>query len=68
MIHKNKICKKCEKPIKGILYKCCECEEYYLCEKCEEMNYIDKLHPHYFIKIRKNKIKHNIDETKKNSK
>jgi hypothetical protein len=64
MIHKNKICKKCENPIKGILYKCCECEEYYLCEKCEEMNYIDKLHPHYFIKIRKNKIKYNIDEKK----
>ena len=64
MIHKNKICKKCENPIKGILYKSCECEEYYLCEKCEEMNYIDKLHPHYFIKIRKNKIKYNINEIK----
>ena len=32
------------------------------------MNYIDKLHPHYFIKIRKNKIKYNIDEKKKNPK
>ena len=55
IIHKDIICRKCGlNPIKGILYKCSDCEEYYLCEKCEEINYIDKLHPHYFIKIRKN--------------
>ncbi len=55
IIHKDIICRKCGvNPIKGILYKCSDCGEYYLCEKCEEINYIDKLHPHYFIKIRKN--------------
>ena len=26
------------------------------------MNYSDKYHPHFFIKIRKNKIKYNIDK------
>ena len=55
--HYNKTCKKCNKsPIKGILYKCSECNiDYYLCEKCELKNYIDKEHPHDFIKIRKEK-------------
>ena len=53
--HYNKTCKKCHKsPIEGILYKCSECNvDYYLCEKCELKNYIDKQHPHDFIKIRK---------------
>ena len=53
--HYNKTCKKCHKsPIEGILYKCSEChDDYYLCEKCELKNYIDKQHPHDFIKIRK---------------
>ncbi len=56
--HYNKTCKKCNKsPIEGILYKCSECnDDYYLCEKCELKNYIDKEHPHDFIKIRKEKI------------
>ena len=50
----NKKCKKCGESIKGILYECSKCEGYYLCEKCEEINYLDKNHSHNFIKIRKN--------------
>ncbi len=61
--HNNKKCKKCgEDPIEGILYKCSECREYYLCEKCEQINYFDKSHIHNFIKIRKPSIKYNIEQ------
>ena len=61
-IHYGKICKKCNKnPIKGILYKCCECKDYYLCEKCEEINFLYGNHPHNFIKIRKNSSSYEID-------
>ena len=57
--------KKCgDFPIKGILYECSKCKGYYLCEKCEEINYIDKKHPHNFIKIRKEKKKYEIGEKK----
>ncbi len=61
----NKKCLKCGVfPIKGILYECSECKGYFLCEKCEEKNYIDKIHQHNFIKIRKNISKYEIVETK----
>ena len=61
--HYNKKCKKCgEEPIEGILYKCSECKEYYLCEKCEQINYLDKSHIHNFIKIRKPSNKYNIEQ------
>jgi hypothetical protein len=61
----NKRCKQCEEyPIKGILYECSKCEGYYLCEKCEELNYLNKNHQHYFIKIRDVSSKDKIDEKK----
>ena len=50
--HINKKCKKCgEDPIEGILYKCSEYTEYYLCEKCEQINYFDESHIHNFPSI-----------------
>ena len=64
--HHNKKCEKCGKnPIEGILYKCSECKEYYLCEKCEDKNFFDKSHPHNFIKIRKSFKKYEIDSNNK---
>ncbi len=54
IIHFNKKCNKCQdNPIKGILYQCSHCNDYYLCEQCEQINYLDKIHPYNFIKIRK---------------
>ena len=32
-------------------YKCSKCENYNLCEKCEEKNENMQNHSHYFIKI-----------------
>ena len=57
-IHFNKKCQNCEKnPIKGNLFKCANCVDYYLCEICEQKNFISKFHPHNnFIKIRKNNL------------
>jgi hypothetical protein len=47
---------KCERcflePIIGYRYKCSICNDYNLCEKCEENNASSNLHPHNFIKIR----------------
>ena len=57
-IKHNKECRKCgQNPIIGILYKCSECKDFYLCDKCEQKNFIDKIHPHDFIKIRKSSKK-----------
>jgi len=54
VIHKEIKCNKCEmNPIVGIRYKCADCNDYNLCEKCEEENFINNVHPHNFIKIRK---------------
>ena len=61
-VHHGKICNKCYKnPIKGILYKCCVCNDYNLCEKCEEINFLYGNHPHHFIKIRKKLLNNEID-------
>ena len=47
-------CDKCNKvPIYGYRYKCSECNNYNLCENCEEENSITEDHPHNFIKIKK---------------
>ena len=48
-VHKNIICDGCEKEIVGIRYKCYECNDYDLCEECEEKNTV---HKHIFLKIR----------------
>ena len=46
-------CEKCfQEPIIGIRYKCSECNNYYLCENCQQKNSETKDHPHIFIKIR----------------
>ena len=53
-MHKGIKCKKCfQEPIIGYRYKCSVCNDYNLCEKCEEEKSED--HPHDFIKIRKEK-------------
>ena len=56
--HKDIKCEKClMDPIIGIRYKCLECEDYNLCEKCEEENSNNNFHDieHNFIIIRKTK-------------
>lgn len=53
-IHNGIKCEKCFKePIIGYRYKCIQCDNYNLCQDCEEKNAINEDHPHYFIKIRK---------------
>ena len=55
-VHKNIRCEKCLiQPIKGIRYKCSECNNYNLCEKCEEENNQEPFHDeeHNFIILRK---------------
>jgi hypothetical protein len=52
-IHHDIKCQKCFKePIVGIRYKCSECDNYNLCQDCEEKNSINEDHNHYFLKIR----------------
>ena len=65
--HFNIKCKKCGKnPIKGLLYKCSICKDYYLCDKCEQINYLENTHPHYFLKIRTISKKNKIFDSPKN--
>ena len=53
-IHYGINCKNCqENPIVGYRYKCSECYDYNLCQKCEEENEIKEFHNHDFIKLRK---------------
>ena len=43
-------CNKCNKNnIEGVIFKCSECKDYYLCEQCIEENPFEHLHP--LIKI-----------------
>ena len=52
-IHNNIKCENCSKnPIIGYRYKCSLCNNYNLCEECEEKNEISQNHPHDFIKIK----------------
>ena len=71
-IHHNIECQQCfENPIIGFRYKCSVCDNYNLCEKCEEQNEISQTHTHDFIKIRNeekeeiiiNKINENINNS-----
>ena len=53
-IHNGIKCMNCfQKPIIGYRYKCSKCEDYNLCEKCEEENSNKEFHKHDFIKLRK---------------
>ena len=63
-----------QEPIIGYRYKCSVCNNYNICEKCEEVNLQTEEHPHDFIKIKKqnnnNKDNNEINEkdNKKNHK
>lgn len=49
--HKDIICDVCEAAdIKGIRYKCTQCDDYDLCEKCESKGHHQE---HVLLKIRK---------------
>ena len=62
-IHYGIKCAKCLKnPIVGFRYKCSICNNYDLCEECEEKNCQTEEHPHSFIKIRKNESNHIIEK------
>ena len=52
-IHDGIKCNKCLKlPIIGYRYRCSICNDYNLCDECEENNSKTNSHPHLFIKIR----------------
>ena len=50
IIHKGIYCNECVNEIKGIRYKCCICQKYNLCEKCEKKFGFGHNHP--LLKIR----------------
>ena len=64
-VHKKIKCEHCFiEPIVGFRYKCSICQNYNLCEKCEEKNEETQKHSHDFIKIRneeKNNDNNNYD-------
>lgn len=46
-------CCQCNKtPNNNIMYKCTICENFYICENCENINYEKNEHLHDFIKVR----------------
>jgi hypothetical protein len=52
--HEGIKCNVCFKlPIIGYRYKCVSCNNYNLCEECEEANEKSNAHPHLFIKMAK---------------
>ena len=52
--HEGIKCNVCFKsPIVGYRYKCVSCNNYNLCEECEEANEKSNAHPHFFIKMAK---------------
>ena len=52
--HEGIKCNVCFKsPIVGYRYKCVNCNNYNLCEECEEANEKSNAHPHFFIKMAK---------------
>ena len=54
-------CNQCKKePIVGFRYKCHICDDYNLCEICEQKNSETQEHNHNFIKIRKSEKKEEI--------
>ena len=52
-VHNNIKCEQCfMNPIVGYRFKCTECDNYNLCEKCEEKNEESQNHSHDFIKMK----------------
>ena len=42
-------------PKEEFIYKCSQCNNYYLCEECEIKNFLSREHPNIFIKLESNK-------------
>lgn len=54
IVHENIKCDFCNvMPVEGIRYKCANCEDYDLCEKCEASGAHQHDETHVFVKIRK---------------
>ena len=52
--HEGIKCNVCfNSPIIGYRYKCTQCDNFNLCEECEEANEQSNAHPHLFIKMAK---------------
>jgi len=69
-IHYGIKCEKCNKnPIQGIRYKCVICDNYNLCELCEEVNSSEKFHfqDHDFIRMRNERKSNQIPMQKLNN-
>lgn len=67
-VHNNIKCEHCfMQPIVGFRYKCFTCQNYNLCEKCEENNENTQNHPHDFIKIRNEEKENDINDACLNS-
>ena len=65
-VHNGIKCNKCFKePIVGYRYKCSICNNYNLCEECEEKNEQSGEHQHEFIKMRKH-VTYNMNNINNN--
>ncbi|KAL9049187.1 MAG: hypothetical protein Q9206_005651, partial [Seirophora lacunosa] len=51
-VHRGVICNSCNAmPIRGIRYRCTNCNDYDLCEQCEALQFHDKTHLFYKIRV-----------------
>ncbi|KAL9018726.1 MAG: hypothetical protein Q9185_003956 [Variospora sp. 1 TL-2023] len=51
-VHRGVICNSCNAmPIHGIRYRCTNCNDYDLCEQCEALQFHDKTHLFYKIRV-----------------
>ena len=67
-IHTGIKCQKCfMNPIIGIRYKCSQCNNYNLCEQCENENSESNEHPHVFLKYIKKEEQILLDEEEDNN-
>lgn len=49
ILHEGVICDRCNGEIYGIRFMCCHCDDYDLCQSCEETLLKDKFHDHRHI-------------------